>query len=91
MEVSFDPEKDARNRRERGFSLAFGSDVIRNMVTTRIDKRHDYGEVRRIAYGYVEERLFVCVYTLREDTLRIISVRKANEREVRKYGRPARR
>lgn len=91
MEISFDPEKNEKNRTERGFSLALGVEVVRNVVATRIDERYDYGEVRRIAYGYVKDRLFVCVYTLREDTLRIISVRKANAREVRKYGQPVRR
>lgn len=88
MKVTFDPNKDERTRTERGFSLSIGIDVIRSQVATRIDDRRDYGEERRIAYGYVNRRLHVCVYTVRVDVeeVRIISVRKANEREIRRYG-----
>jgi uncharacterized DUF497 family protein len=87
MDISFDPAKDEKNRRERGFSLGIGVEVLTNMVATRVDDRRDYGEERRIAFGYVGQKLFVCVYTVRDDAVRIISVRKANAREVRKYGR----
>jgi uncharacterized DUF497 family protein len=86
MKISFDPAKDERNRKERGFSLEVGVEVIRHQVTTRLDDRHDYGEDRLVSFGYVGERLFVCVYTVRGDTLRIISVRKANDREIMRYG-----
>ncbi|MEP9396605.1 BrnT family toxin [Mesorhizobium sp. KR2-14] len=87
MKISFDPAKDEKTRVERGFSLALGVDVIRNQVALRLDDRRDYGEDRLISFGYVEERLFVCVYTVRGDTLHIISVRKANDREIKRYGR----
>ena len=87
MRITFDPHKDERTRRERGFSLALGAEVIRNNVAVRVDDRTDYGEERLVAYGYVGMRLFACVYTVRNDTLRIISVRKANDREQLKYGR----
>lgn len=87
MKISFDPEKDAETQQERGFSLELGAEVIRNRVYMRLDDRHDYGEDRFIAYGYVAERLFVCVFTIREEVYRVISLRKANEREVRRYGR----
>lgn len=86
MKVTFDPGKDAKTRLERGFSLAIGAEVIANQVTLRVDDRHAYGEERIISYGYVAKRLFVCVYTTRGDTLHIISVRKANSREVKRYG-----
>ncbi len=35
--------------------------------------------------GRIEERLFVLVYTPRHDAIRIISARKANSREVKRY------
>jgi uncharacterized protein len=87
MKITFDPAKDEKTRVERGLSLAVGIDIIRSQVSTRIDTRRDYGEERRIAYGYLSGRLHVCVYTVREDELRIISVRKANDREISRYGR----
>jgi len=50
------------------------------------DVRHDYNESRFVAYGYINTRLVVVVYTMRGDTLRMISLRKANKREVKQYG-----
>lgn len=49
------------------------------------DARRDYGERRVIADGLIRGRMHVCVYTLRGDTHRIISPRKANGREVDAY------
>lgn len=87
MKVSYDPGKDERTRRERGFSLSLGAEVVKHRVHVFLDNRHDYGEDRYVAYGYVEDRLFVCVFTIRADTYHIISLRKANQREVARYGR----
>jgi uncharacterized DUF497 family protein len=50
------------------------------------DRRLSYGENRFIAFGPIRERSHVVVYTLRADLIRIISVRKANPREIRAYG-----
>ena len=90
MKVSFNSAKDEKTRAERGFSLAIGAEVIRNQVALEIDNRRDYGEDRMISFGYFKERLFVCVYTVRGDALHIISVRKANNREIGKHGRSIR-
>lgn len=49
------------------------------------DTRHSYGEDRYRLIGKIEERLFVVVYTPRHDVIRIISARKANQREVKHY------
>jgi len=50
------------------------------------DVRNVYSESRFIAYGYIHARFAVVVYTMRGDNLRIISLRKANKREVNQYG-----
>ena len=86
MKITFDPKKDEWTRRERGLSLALGAEIIANATVRFLDTRFDYGEDRVLAYGYVRKRLHVCVYTLRGDRYHIISVRKANDREVQKYG-----
>ena len=49
------------------------------------DTRHSYGEQRFQLMGKVERRVFVVVYTPRHDAIRIISARKANQREVKHY------
>jgi uncharacterized DUF497 family protein len=53
------------------------------------DDRIDYGEAKRIAIGHVRERLFVCVFVDRGSSRRILSLRKANSREVKRYGKKA--
>lgn len=60
--------------------------VIENRVGDVVDPRHQ-SEIRRIAYGMVNGRLFVCVYTMRGESFRLISVRKANSRERSKWQR----
>jgi uncharacterized DUF497 family protein len=47
--------------------------------------RHDYGEPRMIALVPIGERLYCAVYVDREDNRRIISLRKANQREFDYY------
>ncbi len=49
----------------------------------RPDARMDYGELREIGYALINERLYCVVFTQRGDTMHIISLRKANPREVR--------
>ncbi|MGD0109704.1 MAG: BrnT family toxin [Rhodopila sp.] len=49
------------------------------------DDRRDYGEVRFNAFGLVNRRLFVCTYTMRGQTCRLISVRKASKQEQRTW------
>ena len=49
------------------------------------DLRRDYGETRIVAFGKIADRLHVLVYTPRGPVTHIISLRKANEREIRKY------
>jgi uncharacterized protein len=50
------------------------------------DDRFEYGEVREVAFGLINDRLFVCVYADREAERRVISRRLANLREVKRYG-----
>lgn len=51
----------------------------------REDDRHSYNEERWITLDRIEGRLFVVAYTVRDNTIRLISARKANEREQRGY------
>lgn len=49
------------------------------------DDRRDYGELREIGFAVVAQRLYVVVFVQRGDEMRIISLRKANAREVKIY------
>ena len=86
--IEFDPMKDAGNIRQRGFSLELARLLFEGPFIEEQDLRRDYGETRFVATGPIAEfgdRLFVAVYTWRGLARRIISFRKANDREERKY------
>ena len=85
VEIEFDPAKDAKNIGECGIPLALGADVLANPVVEFVDGRRDYGERRMVAVGEIDGRLYVCVYTVRGMARRIVSLRKANPKEVRKW------
>lgn len=86
-ELTFDPAKNEANVRERGLPFSLVKDEF-DWATAKVgeDKRKAYGELRYRAFGYIGDRLHAVVFTLREGTLRIISLRKANRREERRYG-----
>jgi uncharacterized protein len=88
MSFEFDPAKNAENRAKHRLSLSAAIDVFDGPFIEEVDDRSDYGETRFIATGPIPAvggRLFVVVYTWRNANRRLISFRKANEREVRKY------
>jgi uncharacterized DUF497 family protein len=86
VECTFDAAKDATNQEKHGVSLALAEVLFSVPHVSVADRRFDYGETRQIAFGFINKRLFVCVYTDRDDERRVISLRKANTREVRRYG-----
>jgi uncharacterized protein len=86
MNFEWDEAKSDLCFRERGFDFAYAAQVFFDpdrMV--QADTRYSYGEERYRVVGVIEQRLFVVVYTPRHDAMRIISARKANQREVRYY------
>jgi hypothetical protein len=86
MNFEWDEAKSEACFRERGFDFAY---AVRTFFDpdrlVQADTRHSYGEERYQLLGKIEQRLFVVVYTPRHDTMRIISARKANRRELRHY------
>ena len=62
------------------------ADVLTGATVTVEDDRQDYGEDRFITIGFLDDALVVLVWTSRDDACRIISMRKANERDRRLYG-----
>jgi uncharacterized DUF497 family protein len=85
MKIDFDPAKDQANIEKHGCSLALAEGFEWEGAYSWPDLRQDYGEIRISALGYVGSRLFAVIYTDRDDVRRIISLRKANAREERKY------
>ena len=85
MQISFDPAKEARNVAERGISFVRIAELEWESALAREDTRKDYGERRIQVYGRIGGRLHVAVFTMRGETMHVISLRKANAREVRRY------
>jgi uncharacterized DUF497 family protein len=85
VKVEFDPEKRERTLSERGLDFEDASKVFDGKHKTILDDRKDYGEERFITIGYVLGRMVVLVWTLRKSIRRIISMRKANDREQEAY------
>lgn len=85
MEISYDPKKNYRNIVQRG--LPFDDAAYFDFETSiqYIDMRHDYGEKRILSIGYMGERLHVLCFVETTTGIRVISFRKANQREVKKY------
>jgi uncharacterized protein len=86
VRFAFDPAKDKSNRAKHGVSLALAEILFAAPHVTILDDRFDYGETRQIAFGLINGRLFVCVYADRNGERRVISLRKANQREAKRYG-----
>lgn len=87
MDVSFDPAKRALTLETRGPDMARAEEVFAGENLTLRDARFDYGELRFVTIGYLDGRMVVMAWTPRDGAPRIISLRKANEREQAKYGR----
>jgi uncharacterized DUF497 family protein len=85
MMMTFDTDKDARNIAKHGVSLALAAQIEWEALSATTDTRHEYGEVRVIGFAPIGSRLFCVVFTDRPAERRIISLRKANVREVRRY------
>jgi len=86
MKFEWDNNKQKLNLNLHGFDFKHVMGFDWNTAEYRLDTRFTYGENRVIATGMFMGRVTVMVFTLREDRLRIISWRKANQREVRGYG-----
>jgi len=88
MKIDYDPQKDEVNiKKHNGVSLAQANEIEWDTLYAVQDNRFDYGVVRMIGYALIGDRVFCVVYTDRGAVRRIISLRKANKREVTKYAR----
>jgi uncharacterized DUF497 family protein len=81
MKVTFDPAKRAKTITKRGLDFADAQQVFLGNHITIADDRKDYGEQRFITIGFLASRMVVLDWTARQGTRRIVSMRKANDRE----------
>jgi uncharacterized protein len=87
MKIEYDTAKNEINIAKHGVSLAEADDIEWDSCVSWLDMRHDYGEQRMTGMGYIGNRIYVVVFVDRDNKRRIISLRKANKREVERYAK----
>lgn len=86
MKIEFNDEKRLKTLQERGVDFKDAPAILSDEERiTFEDLRFDYGEKRFITYGHLNGRLMCVIWTKRNDAVRVISMRKANEREQSKF------
>lgn len=85
LKFTWDAQKSELNLEKHGLDFADAELVFEQPTVTFEDDRFDYGEMRLVTLGVLEKREVVIVHTPRENKIRIISMRKANEKEKKIY------
>jgi hypothetical protein len=85
MHISFDSAKSEKNLLARGISFELAAEFEWDSALIVEDLRKDYGERRFQALGLIGDRLHMMVFTPRANKAHVISLRKANKREVKRY------
>jgi uncharacterized protein len=86
MKITFDSAKSERNIAQRGLSFEQASEFDFEAAKIWQDTRMNYSESRFVAIGYLDDRLHVLVFSETGGGFRVISFRKANQREGEKHG-----
>ena len=85
MKYEWDEDKRQSNLKTHGLDFVDAIDFDSTDALILVDDRHNYGEIRHVALGKVRGRLCVLTFTWRNDVVGIISFRKANNREMKRY------
>jgi uncharacterized protein len=85
MSITYDQPKRDATLAERGLDFADAEGVLNGQKFQFVDDRNDYGEVRITTIGVLVGRMVVVVWTRRGSDQHVMSMRKANVREQRKY------
>lgn len=85
VKITYDPNKRENTLKERGLDFLDASLVFNGAVYEFEDTREDYQEKRIIAVGHLAGGMVIVGYVKRSNTRHIFSMRKANEREIKRY------
>ena len=85
MRIEFDPAKDESNQAKHGVPLSLAEELNWDAALVWVDERFEYGELRMIALAPKTETLYYVAFVERAAARRIISLRRANRREVKHY------
>ncbi len=86
MEFEWDENKNRQNQQKHGVSFEEAQEIFLGVVFTSISDKLDYGEIREVSIGTIQKvAIAAVVHTDRNGKVRIISARKATQKERRKY------
>jgi len=85
MIFEFDEQKNQRNIELRGIDFRLVEELEWHKAILWRDERKNYGEIRECALALMDGRIYAVTFTMRSGNIRIISFRKANKRESKKY------
>ncbi len=85
MQIEFDPAKDTANQTKHGVSLSMAGELDWEAALVWVDERFEYRETRMIALAPKTEILCYVAFVDRGELRRVISLRRANRREVKHY------
>ncbi len=86
MQFERDENKNQLNQQKHCISFEEAKEIFFGTIFTSISEKIDYGEVREVSIGAIQNILIVAVvHTDRNGKVRIISARKATPKERRKY------
>ena len=85
MQIEFDSAKDAANQAKHGVSLALAVELDWEAALVWVDDRFEYDELRMVALAPETEILYYVAFVERGEVRRVISLRRANRREVKHY------
>ena len=85
MEFEWDENKNLINTIKHWLDFSYAKYIFQNQLLTKIDDRCEYSEARYIWLWDLKWRIVAIVYTIRNGKYRIISLRKANEKEQTVY------
>ena len=85
MKVIFDETKRQKTLRDRGLDFADAGKIFEGTVIELEDDRFDYPERRFRTFGLIDNRLVMIAWTPTENGIRVISMRKCNEREQKAF------
>lgn len=86
MQFEWDQNKNKQNLKKHGISFEEAIEIFDGIVFTNIDDRFDYGEIREISIGAIQNVVIITVaHTDRAGVIRVISARKATPQERKAY------
>ena len=85
MQIEFDPNKDLTNQAKHGLTLALAEQLDWDSALVWVDERFDYEEMRMVALAPETGVVYYVAFVDRSEVRRVISLRRANRKEVRHY------